>query len=106
MSTFKFRNFIVLSAEAAARYTQTTTLPPAWVYDIDALIAQNIHSLNYMYSTTQTDEYDFPLFERGFSSGIYNEAFNQLMISSVEHLLLSATEHQRVEQACRWAGYK
>jgi hypothetical protein len=59
-----------------------------------------------MYSTTETDEYDLPLFERGFSSEIYNEAFNQLMICSVAHLPLSATEHQRVEQACRWAGYK
>jgi hypothetical protein len=53
MATFKFRNFIVLSAEAAARYTQTAKLPPAWIYSVDALIAQNIRSLEYMYSTTQ-----------------------------------------------------
>jgi hypothetical protein len=106
MPTFKFRNFIVLSNADAARYAQTAKLPPAWIYNLDELIAQAHNDLNYMLSKTETDEYDIPLYVEGCSSEVYNTTFNELMICSVAHLPLSAAEHQRVEQACRWAGYK
>jgi hypothetical protein len=104
--SFKFRNFIVLSATEASRYTQTAKLPPAWIHNIDALIAENIAALGYMYSTTRTDEYDLPLFERGFNSELYNEAFSERIAEATRHLDLDAAAQQQVWQACCWAGYK
>jgi hypothetical protein len=104
--SFKFRNFVVLSAAEAARYTQTAMLPPAWIYNIDALIAETVAALSYMYSTTCTDEYDLPLFNQGFSSDSYNEAFSNRIADATRHLELDATAQQQVWQACRWAGYK
>jgi hypothetical protein len=104
--SFKFRNFVVLSAAEAARYTQTSKLPPAWIYNIDALINETVAALGYMYSTTCTDEYDLPLFERGFSSELYNDAFSNRMADATRHLDLDAAAQQQVWQACRWAGYK
>lgn len=106
MSTFKFRNFIVLSTEAAAQYTQTAKLPPAWIYNLDALIAQAHSDLNYMLSKTETDEYDIPLYVKGCSSEVYNTTFNELMIVAIADLCLHGADRERVYHACRWAGYK